>query len=178
MSARARALVVAGTVLVVLVGTGSWWAARGDGPSERGSAPAAADSGGSYWEVAADGGIFSFGAATFHGSMGGQHLNSPVVGLAATGAGTSSGGTSLGGGASPIPSPPTTMPTPTVTPTTPRTVCGNGGLLDGPTTAPAGAVVVHPGSTLPTAVTDHPAHTTFWLASGTYTLGDNQFSQV
>ncbi len=37
-----------------------------------------------YWEVASDGGIFSFGAAAFHGSMGGQPLNEPVVGMAAT----------------------------------------------------------------------------------------------
>ncbi|HEV3351504.1 MAG TPA: polysaccharide deacetylase family protein [Acidimicrobiales bacterium] len=28
-----------------------------------------------YWEVASDGGIFSFGSAAFHGSMGGQPLN-------------------------------------------------------------------------------------------------------
>ena len=37
-----------------------------------------------YWEVASDGGIFSFGSATFHGSMGGQPLNAPIVGMAAT----------------------------------------------------------------------------------------------
>jgi hypothetical protein len=37
-----------------------------------------------YWEVASDGGIFSFGDATFFGSMGGQTLNKPVVGMAAT----------------------------------------------------------------------------------------------
>ena len=37
-----------------------------------------------YWTVASDGGIFSFGDAAFHGSMGGQHLNQPVVGMAAT----------------------------------------------------------------------------------------------
>ena len=39
---------------------------------------------GGYWEVAADGGIFSFGDATFHGSMGGVPLNAPIVGMAAT----------------------------------------------------------------------------------------------
>jgi len=37
-----------------------------------------------YQEVASDGGIFSFGDAQFHGSMGGQALNSPMVGMAAT----------------------------------------------------------------------------------------------
>ena len=36
-----------------------------------------------YWEVGADGGIFSFGDATFYGSMGGTHLNEPIVGMAA-----------------------------------------------------------------------------------------------
>ena len=35
-----------------------------------------------YWEVASDGGIFSFGGTPFFGSMGGQHLNEPIVGLA------------------------------------------------------------------------------------------------
>ena len=32
-------------------------------------------SGGGYWLVATDGGIFSFGDAEFHGSTGGMHLN-------------------------------------------------------------------------------------------------------
>ncbi len=37
-----------------------------------------------YWLVAADGGIFSYGDATFYGSTGGMHLNQPIVGMAAT----------------------------------------------------------------------------------------------
>jgi hypothetical protein len=37
-----------------------------------------------YWEVASDGGIFAFGDATFEGSMGGQPLNAPIVGIATT----------------------------------------------------------------------------------------------
>jgi hypothetical protein len=45
-------------------------------------------SGNGYWEVAADGGIFSFGDAAFYGSMGGTRLNKPVVGIAATPDGT------------------------------------------------------------------------------------------
>jgi hypothetical protein len=36
-----------------------------------------------YWLVAADGGIFAFGDAAFHGSTGSMHLNKPVVGMAA-----------------------------------------------------------------------------------------------
>ncbi|MGH9180049.1 MAG: superoxide dismutase family protein [Acidimicrobiales bacterium] len=35
-----------------------------------------------YWMVAADGGVFGFGAAPFLGSMGGTRLNQPVVGMA------------------------------------------------------------------------------------------------
>lgn len=42
-----------------------------------------ADAGG-YWLVAADGGIFSFGDAPFHGSTGNIHLNQPIVGMAVT----------------------------------------------------------------------------------------------
>ena len=45
---------------------------------------AAAADGGGYWEVAADGGLFSFGDAVFHGSMGGTRLNAPIMGMAAT----------------------------------------------------------------------------------------------
>ncbi len=37
-----------------------------------------------YWFVARDGGIFSFGDAKFYGSMGGKHLNKPIVGMAST----------------------------------------------------------------------------------------------
>jgi len=37
-----------------------------------------------YWLVASDGGIFSFGDASFYGSTGAIHLNKPVVGMAST----------------------------------------------------------------------------------------------
>ena len=40
-----------------------------------------------YWLVASDGGVFSFGDAQFYGSMGGKHLNKPVVGMAETAGG-------------------------------------------------------------------------------------------
>ena len=39
---------------------------------------------GGYWLAAADGGVFSFGNAGFHGSLGAVHLAQPVVGMAAT----------------------------------------------------------------------------------------------
>jgi hypothetical protein len=56
------------------------------------SAPVAADrfvfgsghAGNGYDLSATDGGIFSYGNAAFHGSMGGQHLNAPVVSMATT----------------------------------------------------------------------------------------------
>jgi hypothetical protein len=41
-------------------------------------------SGGGYWMVATDGGIFSFGDAAYYGSTGAIHLNKPIVGMAAT----------------------------------------------------------------------------------------------
>ena len=44
---------------------------------------AATPDGGGYWLVAADGGVFAFGDATFSGSMGGRPLIAPVVGMAA-----------------------------------------------------------------------------------------------
>ena len=37
-----------------------------------------------YWNVATDGGIFTFGDASFHGSTGNLRLNRPIVGMAAT----------------------------------------------------------------------------------------------
>ena len=37
-----------------------------------------------YWQVASDGGVFTFGAAHFYGSTGAMRLNKPVVGMAPT----------------------------------------------------------------------------------------------
>jgi len=37
-----------------------------------------------YWLVGSDGGVFAFGTAGYFGSMGGQHLNAPMVGMART----------------------------------------------------------------------------------------------
>ncbi|HWE70993.1 MAG TPA: hypothetical protein VG205_11545 [Acidimicrobiales bacterium] len=47
-------------------------------------AAAASNSVPSYWLVATDGGVFSFGGLPNYGSMGGQRLNKPIVGMAAT----------------------------------------------------------------------------------------------
>ncbi len=45
-------------------------------------APPPAPPNSSYWLVASDGGIFTFGNASFLGSMGGRPLNRPIVGMA------------------------------------------------------------------------------------------------
>jgi hypothetical protein len=37
-----------------------------------------------YWQVASDGGVFTFGSAGFYGSTGSMRLNKPVVGMAPT----------------------------------------------------------------------------------------------
>ncbi|MGE0880808.1 MAG: hypothetical protein AB7L13_20520 [Acidimicrobiia bacterium] len=42
---------------------------------------------GGGWLAARDGGIFAFGGAPFFGSMGGQRLNQPVIGIAASATG-------------------------------------------------------------------------------------------
>jgi hypothetical protein len=69
----------AGTVVDVTVTTAAGTSAlsAGDKFTYTAALPAAG-----YWEVASDGGIFSFGNAPFLGSMGGTHLNAPVVGMA------------------------------------------------------------------------------------------------
>jgi hypothetical protein len=54
-------------------------------PASSGAAtpqPAGTSQAESYWLVAADGGVFSFGSANFYGSMGGMPLNAPIVGMA------------------------------------------------------------------------------------------------
>ncbi len=45
---------------------------------------AATPTGGGYWLLASDGGVFSFGDAVYHGSTGDIVLNKPVVGIMPT----------------------------------------------------------------------------------------------
>ena len=45
---------------------------------------AATPTGKGYWLAAADGGVFAFGDAAFHGSLGSVRLRQPIVGIAAT----------------------------------------------------------------------------------------------
>jgi hypothetical protein len=41
-------------------------------------------SGSSYWLAGSNGGVYAFGGAPFYGSLGGQTLNKPIVGIAPT----------------------------------------------------------------------------------------------
>ena len=41
-------------------------------------------SGRGYWIAGSDGGVFTYGDAAFHGSMGGKALSAPIIGIAAT----------------------------------------------------------------------------------------------
>jgi hypothetical protein len=58
----------------------------GTGPGATHSTPVSlgVDPAPRYWTVATDGGVFSFGVAHYYGSMGGHHLNQPIVGMAST----------------------------------------------------------------------------------------------
>lgn len=51
-------------------------------------------------------------------------------------------------------------------------------LLDGPSSAPAGAVTVNPGTDLGAATLAQPAGTTFYLTAGKHILGGTEFDQV
>jgi Bacterial Ig-like domain (group 3) len=73
--------VTAGTcTLTAQVGTGTNYLGASGSPQTFTVLPAPRG----YWLVGSDGGIFSFGAASFHGSMGGVPLQRPVVGITPT----------------------------------------------------------------------------------------------
>ena len=56
-------------------------AAPGSYSTSRSSASPRRRSGAGFWLAASDGGIFTYGDAGFHGSLGNVHLNQPVVGI-------------------------------------------------------------------------------------------------
>ncbi len=56
----------------------------GNGNVDGSAATAATAVRSGYWMVASDGGVFAFGDAGFHGSMGGHPLNEPIAGIAPT----------------------------------------------------------------------------------------------
>jgi len=70
------AVVLISPVLLVATTASATTGSNASAPAS--SLPAPANG---YWEVASDGGIFSFNAA-FQGSMGGKVLDEPVVGIA------------------------------------------------------------------------------------------------
>jgi hypothetical protein len=67
-------------VLVILIGLLMAGAAH---PVSVGASTAPQVTQAGYWIAAADGGVFAYGDAAYDGSMGGVHLNAPVVGMAA-----------------------------------------------------------------------------------------------
>ena len=86
--ARLGLLLVAATVPALVVFAGHTGAASAALPTGTGivlNAPivdiASTPSGHGYWEVAADGGIFTFGQAGYYGSTGALVLNEPIVGM-------------------------------------------------------------------------------------------------
>ena len=73
---------------VVIIAALSAWPLSAGGPSTSALATTRAAVTGptapGYWLVASDGGIFDYGDAPFDGSAGSLHLDSPIVGMAAT----------------------------------------------------------------------------------------------
>ena len=90
----------------------------------------------------------------------------------------------------PAPSPqPAPAPAPSPSPTPPPTVgslptappaqiCGTSLLNNGPSAAPAGAVVVPAGDNSSMEFTFRNPNTTFWFAPGTHTLGNGEYDQI
>lgn len=100
-------------------------------------------------------------------SKGGSSQSGTDSGSGPTGnnGGGDSGGDNGGGnGENPLPDAP------------PAQICGNTSILNGPSSAPAGAVVVPAGDN--SGVNFSLANTTYWFAPGTHTLGSGTFSQI
>ena len=83
-----------------------------DGPAGLPPAPPPAPARSGYWTTASDGGVFSFGGAGFSGSMGGRHLQAPVVGITATPTTAATGWWPRTAGCSPSVTPATSVPWP------------------------------------------------------------------
>ena len=60
----------------------------------------------------------------------------------------------------------------------PVVVCGNHAILDGPSTAPSGAMTVPAGDNSAMFAFTATANTTYWFAPGVHTLGSGQYSQI
>ena len=83
-STAGRPLAVHSTVVpgagVTMPGAGRTTAASAAGVVSVATTP----SGNGWWDVTPTGDVYTFGDATFHGSIGGAHLNQPIVGIAST----------------------------------------------------------------------------------------------
>jgi hypothetical protein len=109
----------------------------------------------------------------------------PDNGTPANGAAVATDGATTGGGAATESPTATATPTPTTNPwpSAPNVVCGNTSILNGPSTAPAGAVVVPAGNNNALTLSwNNPsfaqAGKTFWFAPGVHTLGTGQSDQI
>lgn len=94
---RSRTVGVGTTAISMVNATDDWWGCT-TGPDAPGCSTTSGSVGtapwldsvastvpagpGGYWLAATDGSVYSFGMAASHGSMAGQHLNAPIVGMA------------------------------------------------------------------------------------------------
>ncbi len=80
----------AGSNQIVMVGGGGYndtWVLPAAPPTpiqSGGAAVAAIPGGGGYWVASSSGAVSAYGSAKSYGSMAGQHLNAPIVGIAST----------------------------------------------------------------------------------------------
>jgi hypothetical protein len=81
-SARVARLVGAGLLVTAVLAVVT--ATAGPGPRAAARSAHAATPPSGYWMTASDGGVFAEGDAPYQGSLGGTHLNAPVVGMATT----------------------------------------------------------------------------------------------
>jgi len=82
--ALGASVVAASVVAVAVVASGPGEASAPPLRPLTAATPVSAQGVPSYWTVASDGGVFTFGGLPFYGSMGGMRLNAPMVGIAPT----------------------------------------------------------------------------------------------
>lgn len=93
--------------------------------------------------------------------------STPVSGSSSgSGGGNNSGGSDNGGANDTTPWPDTP----------PAQICGNNTILSGPSSAPAGAVVVPAGNN--NGIDFEQDNTVYWFATGTHTIGSSSLSQI
>jgi hypothetical protein len=78
------ARVLAIVLLAIVAGVSCLVPVLATDPSHASATAGESSSASGYWLVTSNGGIFAYGDAGFHGSMGALNLNKPIVGMAAT----------------------------------------------------------------------------------------------